>query len=84
MLISIRKPENALPNIRQLFYNKADDWIVSLEVGSYLKINGSNPIMFNMGKERTVSKGFVDKQADRQAVLPKRSFPKAEERYKQN
>lgn len=40
--------------------------------------------MFNMGKERTVSKGFVDKQTDRQAILPKRSFPKAEERYKQN
>lgn len=71
MLISVLKPTYALRNVRQLFYNEADDWIIRLEVGSYLKINGSNPIVFNIGKERTVSKGFVDRQTDRQAAISK-------------
>lgn len=35
-------------------------------VGCYLKINSTNPIMFNVGKERPVSKGFVDRQIDKQ------------------
>lgn len=35
-------------------------------VGCYLEINSSNPIVFNVGRERPVSKSFVDRQIDKQ------------------
>lgn len=65
-LFSILKPNHALPTGRQLLYNKADDWIVRMIAGCYLRINSSNPIVLNLGQERPVSKGFVDRQIDKQ------------------
>lgn len=65
-LSSILKLNYALPNRRQLLYNKADDWIIRMIVGCYLKINSSNPVVLNMGQERPVLKGSVDRQIGKQ------------------